>query len=182
MAISATQIFARHPECYEPQVAELLRSGQDPYHVPGLHVTRAAADSMAINRVSGGAVILAGAGMCNGGRVRHHLKHNLWRSNCSVVFVGYAAGGTLARLIIDGAKTVRIFAEDIRVRARVHTINGFSAHADADELLAWIAQIAATQTILVHGEEEVMRDFDGGLKATTVQMPALGEVIELRAR
>jgi metallo-beta-lactamase family protein len=179
MAISATEIFARHPECYEPHVAALFRGGHDPFCLPGLHFTRDASASMAINNLAGGAVILAGAGMCNGGRVRHHLKHNLWRRECSVVFVGYAAQGTLARQIIDGAKTVHLWGEEIQVRARIHTINGFSAHADRDELLAWHRQIKPSRTFLVHGEEAVMATFAAELKDTQVEMPQLGQVIDL---
>jgi metallo-beta-lactamase family protein len=111
--------------------------------------------------------------------VRHHLKHNLAREHCSVVFVGFAAQGTLARRIIDGAKSVHIFGEEIAVRARVYTINGFSAHADRDELLAWHAQAAAPQTFLVHGDERAMQAFAQRLKGTRVAMPALHQQFEL---
>jgi metallo-beta-lactamase family protein len=179
MAISATQIFERHPECYEAETAELFREGKDPFHLPGLHFTRETADSVALNRIVGGAVILAGSGMCTGGRVLHHLKHNLWREDSSVVFVGFAARGTLARQIIDGAKSVHLFGEEIRVRARVHTINGFSAHADRDELLAWHDRISPPRTFLVHGEEETMAAFAGLLKNTRVEMPSRGQSFEL---
>ncbi|NVK40868.1 MAG: MBL fold metallo-hydrolase [Oceanospirillaceae bacterium] len=175
MAISATEIFERHRECYDDDVAELYREGRDPFHLPGLHFVRETAESMALNRISGGAVILAGSGMCTGGRVRHHLKHNLWRTESSVVFVGYSARGTLARQIIDGARTVRIFGESIPVRASVHTINGFSAHADQAELLEWHRRIGEPgRTFLVHGDEDVMRHFASQLKHTQVEMPALG--------
>jgi len=117
--------------------------------------------------------------MCTGGRVLHHLKNNLWRADSSVVFVGFAARGTLARRIIDGEQTVRMFGEDIRVRASVHTINGFSAHADRDELLAWHNKIAPERTFLVHGEEETMASFAGLLKDTQVEMPRLDQSFEL---
>jgi metallo-beta-lactamase family protein len=179
MAISATQIFEHHPECYEAETAELFREGKDPFHLPGLHFCRESADSIALNRVVGGAVILAGSGMCTGGRVRHHLKHNLWREDSSVVFVGFAARGTLARKIIEGAHSVELFGEEIRVRARIHTINGFSAHADRDELLAWHRKIAPKRTFLVHGEEETMEHFAALLDNTQVEMPKLGQVFEL---
>ena len=109
MAISATEIFRRHPECYDEQTMALFRDGRDPFGLPGLHFTRETAESMALNRITGGAIIMAGSGMCTGGRVRHHLKHNLWRRDASVVFVGFAAKGTLARQIIDGAKEVQHF-------------------------------------------------------------------------
>jgi len=176
MAISATEIFRRHPECYDAETTKLFRHGRDPFDLPGLHFTRQTADSMALNQVSGGAVILAGSGMCTGGRVRHHLKHNLWRQNSSVVFVGYAAHGTLARRIVDGAKNVRVFGEEIPVRAQIHTIGGFSAHADRDELLAWQrATGRPEQTFLIHGDEEAMRAFAGQLHRTEVILPRLHE-------
>ena len=179
MAISATEIFRRHPECYDADTARLFASGKDPFDLPGLHFVREAAESMALNRITGGAVIMAGSGMCTGGRVRHHLKHNLWRQDCSVIFVGYAASGTLARLIVDGAKRVRIFGEEIAVRAHVHTINGFSAHADQAELLDWQRQAAPGQTFLVHGEEETTRRFAALLKDTRAILPALNESFDL---
>lgn len=176
MAISATEIFERHPECYEPETAELFRAGRDPFHLPGLHFTRETAASIAINHIGGGAVIMAGSGMCTGGRIRHHLQNNISRQECSILFVGYAATGTLARHVIDGAKEVRIYGEKIPVRAKIHTINGFSAHADQVELLAWHRQTGNPErTFLVHGEEEVMRQFATHLKGTEVVMPALNE-------
>ncbi|MEJ2060185.1 MAG: MBL fold metallo-hydrolase [Gammaproteobacteria bacterium] len=179
MAISATEIFRRHPECFDEEALELLQNGDDPFEVPGLHFTRETAESIALNQVEAGAVIMAGSGMCTGGRVRHHLKHNLWRNDCSVIFVGFAARGTLARRIIDGAKTVRIFGEEIPVRASIHTINGFSAHADQAELLAWHAKTKAPRTILVHGEEDTMEKFAALLKDTEVLMPDLNDELEL---
>jgi len=180
MAISATEIFERHPECYDAEVAELFREGRDPFHLPGLHFTRETAESIALNRLGGGAVIMAGSGMCTGGRVRHHLKHNLWRKESSVIFVGYAAEHTMARHIIDGAKEVRIFGEDIPVNAKIHTINGFSAHADQAELLAWHQKLGKPErTFLVHGEEKVMQHFAKRLSHTKVEMPTLGESFDL---
>jgi metallo-beta-lactamase family protein len=179
MAISATEIFRRHPECFDPEAFARFGNGRDPFMLPGLHFTRETADSMDLNRISGGAVILAGSGMATGGRIRHHLKHNLWRQNCSVIFVGFAAKGTLARQIIDGAKTVHLFGEEIPVKAHIHTINGFSAHADRDELLAWHRRVGATRTFLVHGEEEVMQQFGTLLENTQVETPALGQAYAL---
>jgi metallo-beta-lactamase family protein len=179
MAISATEIFEHHPECYAAEVAELFREGRDPFHLPGLRFTRETADSMAINRITGGAVIMAGSGMCTGGRVRHHLQHNLWRNNASIVFVGYAAERTLARLIIDGAETVRLFREDIPVRAKIHTINGFSAHADQAELLAWHKEIEPDVTFLVHGEPAAMQQFAPLLKGQQVEMPQLHQSYQI---
>ncbi|MEV8519022.1 MBL fold metallo-hydrolase [Dyella marensis] len=153
MAISATEIFRRHQECFDQPFLALLRDC-DPFAMPGLHFTRDVEQSMAINRIESGAVILAGSGMCTGGRVRHHLKHNLWRERCSIVFVGYAAEGTLARRIVDGAGSVRLFGEEIQVRAQVWTINGFSAHADQAALLDWLGRSPRREVFLVHGEYE----------------------------
>jgi Cft2 family RNA processing exonuclease len=182
MAISATEIFERHPECYEADVAELFREGRDPFHLPGVHFTRETAESIALNRVSGGAVILAGSGMCTGGRVRHHLRHNLWRRESSVVFVGFAARGTLARQIIDGARQVHIYGEEIRVEAKIYTINGFSAHADQAELLSWHRQAGSPgRTFLVHGEEEVMIGFAKLLQGTRWNCRCSGRATTSRA-
>jgi metallo-beta-lactamase family protein len=110
--------------------------------------------------------------MCTGGRVRHHLKHNLGRPECAIIFVGYAGRGTLARRIIDGAQTVTLFGEEIAVRASVHTVNGFSAHADQVELRAWHGHTAAARTFLVHGEPGAMKCFAALLHGTEVEMPA----------
>jgi len=157
LAISATEIFRRHPRLYSAAVAQLFADHRDPFGFAGLRFIRESADSIAINRITGGAVIMAGSGMCTGGRVRHHLRHNLWRPEASIVFVGFAGHGTLARQIIDGAHEVDLFGEPVAVRARVHTINGFSAHADQQELIEWRGRIAGVEkTFLVHGEEAVM--------------------------
>jgi len=179
MAISATEIFRRHPECFEPATAKLFQDGHDPLDLPGLHFTRETAESVAINNIHGGAIIMAGSGMCTGGRVRHHLQHNLGREDSSVVFVGYAAVGTLARRIIDGAKQVTILGENIPVKARIYTINGFSAHADEAELLTWQKQTGAKRTFLVHGEEDIMKQFAAHLGDTDVEMPLRNQAFEL---
>jgi metallo-beta-lactamase family protein len=181
MAISATEIFRRHPECFDLGFLEELEHG-DPFDMPGLHFTRETGESMAINSIEGGAVILAGSGMCNGGRVRHHLRHNLWRERSSVVFVGYAAEGTLARRIVDGATRVRLFGEDIQVRAQVWTINGFSAHADQPALLAWLGDAPRRKVFLVHGEyDRGMRALQEMLekKGLSCQLPGMHEPIKI---
>jgi metallo-beta-lactamase family protein len=178
MAISATEIFARHPESLRPEAAALFREGRDPLAVPGLHFTRDAAGSVALNNVRG-AVIMAGSGMAAGGRVRHHLKHNISRAECSVIFVGFAAKGTLARQIIDGQNPVNILGDYIPVRAKIHTINGFSAHADQAELLQWHAHTGAARTFLTHGEEPTMQAFAARLGQTQVQMPTLHQSFDL---
>jgi metallo-beta-lactamase family protein len=182
MAISATALFRRHPEATSDHVRDLLAAGSDPFALPGLHIVRDAAESEAINRIRGGAVILAGSGMATGGRVVHHLRHNLWRQECGVVFVGYAAAGTLARRIIDGQRAVRIFGEEVRVAARVYTIGGFSAHADQQGLLTWCQSAGRPErTFLVHGEERARQALAAQLKTSghAVQLPALGVAYSL---
>ena len=180
MAISATAIFKRHPECYDEETARLFSEGNDPLALPGLHFSRETEDSVAINRIDEGVVIMAGSGMCTGGRIRHHLRHNLWRSHSSIVFVGFAANGTLARKIIDGVHHVQLFGEEIQVNATIYTINGFSAHADQVELLAWHRQTGNPElTFLVHGEEEMMKSFGKLLENTRVEMPVLHQSFEL---
>ncbi|HEV2237493.1 MAG TPA: MBL fold metallo-hydrolase [Ktedonobacterales bacterium] len=178
MAISATELFRRHPEAVSDHLRALLAAGDDPFTLPGLHISRDVADSMAINEIHSGAVILAGAGMATGGRVVHHLRHNLWRPECAVVFVGYAAAGTLARRIIDGQdgqRDVRIFGEEVRVAARIHTIGGFSAHADQEGLLRWYQSAGAPQrTFIVHGE-------DGARETLAARLTALGRAVALPA-
>ena len=179
MAISATEIFRRHSDCLSPSAVELFRNGNDPLAVPGLHLTGEAAESMRINMIRGGAIIMAGSGMATGGRIRHHLRHNLWRADAGIVFVGFASPGTLARIIIDGAKSVRLFGEDIPVKAKIFTINGFSAHAGQAELLAWHKASKAKRTFLVHGEERVMQTFGPMLSGTEVVMPKMDESFDL---
>jgi metallo-beta-lactamase family protein len=133
----------------------MLRGGRDPFDLPDLEFTRDASESMELNRIRGGAVIMAGSGMCTGGRVRHHLRHNLPHADNSVIFVGFAAEGTLARIIIDGARTVKLFGRELAVRAKIHTINGFSAHAGQSDLVDWHNRSGTPRrTFLVHGEDD----------------------------
>ncbi|MGH9474410.1 MAG: MBL fold metallo-hydrolase [Terriglobales bacterium] len=183
MAISATEIFERHRESVKPALARELAAGKDPFALPGLQMTRTRQQSVGINSARG-AIIMAGSGMATGGRILHHLLHHLGDARNAVVFVGYAAQGTPARLIIDGAKSVSILGEPVTVRAAVHTIGGFSAHAGHDELVAWAAGGGkACQIYLVHGEPPAAQALAAalgqqGLKAA---IPALGDRVELGA-
>ncbi|HVI55968.1 MAG TPA: MBL fold metallo-hydrolase [Luteibacter sp.] len=170
MAISATDVFRRHPEGLSDSFRELLQR-EDPFATPRVRFTRSVDESMAINTIEGGAIILAGSGMCTGGRVMHHLLHNLDRGRASVIFVGYAAEGSLARKIIDGYKRVRIDHHDVAVRSHIWTINGFSAHAGQSELLAWLGTSPRRQVLLVHGEEH------GGMEVMEQVLRARGVAV-----
>ncbi len=182
LAISAVKVFKRHPECFDRETLELLRRKEDPLSLPGLRFTRSAKASVEINRIEGGAVIIAASGMCLSGRIKHHLKHNLWRKESSVIFVGYQARGTLGRAIVDGKDRVNIYGEEVVVRARVYTINGLSAHADRYGLLEWSKTVKGTpEFVVVHGEEEESRSLSLALqeKGRTTRIAALGETLEL---
>jgi metallo-beta-lactamase family protein len=140
LAEEATKAYLAHPECFDEEAKRLLdtRASGDAIK---LHFTRSVEDSMVLNKIKSNAIIIGGSGMCEGGRIRHHLKHNLWRPECTVIFVGFQAKGTLGRRIIDGAKVVHIFGEEIAVKARVYTLGGFSAHADQRGLLEWLSSL-----------------------------------------
>jgi len=162
LAIDATRVYLAHPECFDREALEVHRARGRLFQFPGLQFIRSVKASREINEVDGGAIILAGSGMMDGGRIKHHLKHHLWKEKTGLVVVAYQARGTLGRKIVEGAKEVWIYGEPVAVRARVYTINGFSAHAGQDELLAWSARFENTPRIfLVHGEEdqmEILRD------------------------
>lgn len=179
MAIAATRLFGRYPDQVDDETRRILEAGRDPLALPGLRLTRDIGTSRGIARHRGGAVIIAGSGMLTGGRVLGHLARELHRTESSVVFVSFASRGTLARKIIDGARDVRIMGREIRVRARVHTINGFSAHAGRDELLAWHAATAATRTFLVHGDDEPRAAIASALSGKRVALPGLHESFEV---
>jgi metallo-beta-lactamase family protein len=181
MAVSATEIFRKHPECFDQHALNVLKE-RDPFDFPGLSYARDRIESKAINDIRRGAVILAGAGMCTGGRVQHHLEQLLPRPECAVVFVGYAAQGTPARALIDGARTLRLFGQEIPVRAQVHTINGFSGHGDHETLLHWHEPSgAAARTFLVHGEPKSSEALRAELarRGRKAEIPSLHEAFEL---
>jgi metallo-beta-lactamase family protein len=153
MAIQVTAVYLSHSELYDEEAAALWRRDRRHPLLPNLHPSRTASQSMAINEVSSGAIIIAGSGMCTGGRIKHHLKHNLWRDDCHIIIPGFQARGTPGRALVDGARFIRLWDETVRVAARIHTIGGLSAHADQDGLVGWRAHIPRdTPTVLVHGE------------------------------
>ena len=182
LAISITKLFTSHPEFYDRETYKIFLE-RNPFQLPNLHFTKEVEESKAINSIKSGAIIIAGSGMLNGGRILHHLKYNLWREECSIVFVGYQPKGTLGRSIIDGASKVRIFSEDVEVRAKVFTINGFSSHADQEVLLEWLSYTQKPKKVfLVHGEEEKMKIFNQAIVerlSLKVHIPEEGEVLKL---
>lgn len=153
MAIQATEVYARHSELYDVEAADLWRQHRAHSLLPNLHFTRTAKQSMALNRIRSGAIIIAGSGMCNGGRIKHHFKHNIWRKDCHIIISGFQASDTLGRQLVDGARRIRLWGETVNVAAKVHTVGGLSAHADQDGLIAWYRNYRdRPPLILVHGE------------------------------
>jgi metallo-beta-lactamase family protein len=164
MAIRITEVFKRHPELFDKETMAQVNAGDQPCDFPGLTMSRTVDQSKSINHIKGTAIIIAGSGMCTGGRVKHHLKNNLDRPESTVLFVGYQAVGTLGRLILDGTDPIRLFGEEYPVRARIEKISGFSAHADRNELCEWISSLktAPRRVFITHGEEsqaEAFREF-----------------------
>jgi metallo-beta-lactamase family protein len=163
LAEEATKVYLAHPECYDEEALKMLRqrSGDS----LKLHFTHSIEESQQINKIKSGAIIIAGSGMCDGGRIQHHFKHNLWRTECSVIFTGFQAQGTLGRKIVEGQKIVPVLRENIAVKAKVYTIGGFSAHADRKELLEWLGAFSNTpEVFIVHGEENVSLEFEKAVK------------------
>lgn len=161
LAIRATEIFRKHPEFYDEQMQEFIRNGEHPLDLPNLHFTESRDQSQAINESRGPAVVISASGMANAGRIKHHLRHNLWRQGASVIFVGWQGVGTPGRKILNGAKKIRIFGEEVNIAAKVFTINGFSGHAGQDDLMTWLGSMQGkpVKVILVHGEAEVQKEF-----------------------
>lgn len=159
MAIAATEVYHRFQNVFNPEDSRSLQQGRTGTlhsYLPVLRYSRTTEESMALNRIESGAIIIAGSGMCNGGRIRHHLKHNLWKSKAHVVIVGFQAQGTPGRILVDGAETFRVVGEEIAVKASIHTLGGFSAHASQSQLLKWVNQFQKPQPrlYLVHGETD----------------------------
>lgn len=156
LAIKATAIFRRHPSFADSEMHELLQEGHDPLNLPNLRMTSTVQESQAINAYDGSAIIISASGMCNAGRIKHHLRHNIWKSGASIVFTGYQAMGTPGRHIVDGAQFVNLFGERLAIKAKIFTIGGFSAHAGQSQILDWVGAFAHKnmQIFLTHGEEK----------------------------
>jgi len=182
LAEEATKVYLAHPEVFDEEAKQRFSTRHFDDSVQ-LHFVQSVQESMALNKIHSGILVIAGSGMCDGGRIRHHLKHNLWRRECSIIFVGYQGKGTLGRQIVERAKSVRIFGDEIAVRASIYTINGFSAHADQAELIGWLSFFKnAPEVFIVHGEEEVAVSFGELVRERfgyTTHVPEKGDVFDL---
>ncbi len=161
MASAITKVFKRHPELYDPQMRRTLQNRESPFDFPGVKYTETTKESKAINAIKGTVIVIAGSGMCTAGRIKHHLVNNISRPESTVMFVGYQAIGTLGRRIVDGDPEVRILGENYPVKARIVQIQGFSAHADRDELLHWLSSLPKPprKLFVIHGEAESAQSF-----------------------
>ncbi len=157
MAIRATEAYARHRDVFDEEASAVLPNHGRLFNLPNLHLTETPEESMAINKIHSGAIIIAGSGMCTGGRIRHHFKHQIWRPETQVIIAGFQAAGTLGRSLVEGTKWIRLWGEQIRVAAKIHTVGGLSAHAGQRGLLDWYGAFRNRPAlVLVHGEEKAM--------------------------
>ncbi|OPX99933.1 MAG: Ribonuclease [Syntrophorhabdus sp. PtaB.Bin047] len=181
LADRATKIYMAHPEFFDAEAVNTFKFRSSAGM--RIHFTTTIEESQKINRIKSGAIIIAGSGMCEGGRIRHHFKHNIWRQECSIIFTGFQVPGTLGRYIVDGAKRAYILGEEMAIRARVYTIGGFSAHADQRELLEWLGAFTNNPRVfIVHGEEPVALEFEKIVReklGLTTYVPHLGEELEI---
>ncbi len=162
MAIEASEVYWDYPHLYDDEATRLRRGENEMPILDNLELSKSADASRAINKMDSGAIVIAGSGMCNGGRILHHLKHNLWRKGSQVIIVGYQAQGSLGRRLVEGAESVRIHGDEIKVRAQIRTVGGLSAHGDQDDLARWYEGFQNQPPLyLVHGEVESAEQFRG---------------------
>ena len=185
LAVAATDIFCQHPEYFDKETRELYEKKKEcPFKTKNIVFSQTSEESVAINNIQSGAIIISASGMADAGRIKHHLRHNLWRPESTVLFVGYQAEGTLGRRLLEGEKLVKIHGEEIEVKAQIISLSGYSAHADQNELLKWVGSFGAKpqNIILVHGEANSMDAFAEIINEKTgikPLVPALGESYEL---
>ncbi|HXY48669.1 MAG TPA: MBL fold metallo-hydrolase [Terriglobales bacterium] len=183
MAIEAGKAMVKHPDLFDEELLAWKRRGLLPLDKTWFHASVTARESQSLNEVDGPCLILAGAGMCNGGRILHHFRENLPRENTRVLIVGYQGHGSLGRRLVEGAKSVSLYGEQVSVRATVHTLNGFSAHAGQSDLLKWLAPLAASKprVILTHGEDDPRKALRAQIQrrfGLSPQLPAQGQIVE----
>ncbi len=184
LAIQATKIFSKMQRFFDEETLEILKTGHDPFIFPQLIFSQTVEESQRINSMPGPAIVIAGNGMCTAGRILHHIKHNIWRDGCALVFVGYQAEGSLGRQIIDGSKRIRVLGEDLTVKAKVFTIGGFSSHAGQKELLEWISNFTkkTMKVFVVHGEKATLEIFASLIREKfgfLVHIPQRGETVTI---
>ncbi|WP_017219058.1 MBL fold metallo-hydrolase RNA specificity domain-containing protein [Pseudoalteromonas sp. NJ631] len=185
MAIEVTEVYDQWLPTLNCEGVKKLHTGEQSLlknFLSTLHLMVDAEDSMAINKISSGALIIAGSGMCTGGRITHHFKHRIWDSRNTIIFVGYQAKGTLGRILVDGAQRIKLFGDDIIVKANIETLNGFSAHAGQAALIEWVSHFkSCPKVMLVHGEPDALEGLAEALKLQhniRAEIPVLGETIE----
>lgn len=187
LAVEATQVFTKNiMECYDEEAMDLVNRGINPIGFPGLKLSITSEDSKNINFDMTPKVIISAAGMCDAGRIRHHLKHNLWRPECTILFAGYQAVGTLGRSLLEGAQVVKLFGETIDVEAHIEKLDGISGHADMNGLITWVSAFKEkpSQVFLVHGDDDVCTSFAGLLHTNygfETAAPFSGSVYDLAA-
>lgn len=185
LATSATEIFMDNQDCFDETTNLLLKSGDSPLDFPNLNFVRTVEESKWLNANARGVIIISASGMCTAGRIKHHLLNNLYKPETSVIFVGFQAEGTLGRRIVDGAEMVKIFGENVAVRAKINTIGGFSAHADQNGLMEWMENIKNPQlkVFVIHGEENASNTFAHEIRTKydySVHVPQWGEIVDLQ--
>ena len=183
MAIRASKVYWEYPHLYDEEATKLRSRVNEMPHLKNLRLTPTPQESMAINQIKSGAIIISASGMLTGGRIVHHLKNNVSRSGAHIMIVGYQANGTMGRALVDGAPTVKIHGKEYKVKAHVHTVGGLSAHADADDLMRWVRNFKSNpQVHVVHGETEAKREFRDRLENELhlqARVPQPGDMLEL---
>lgn len=183
MAIEATEVYNRHRDLFDEETRAFIKNSGNPFRPPNLYISRSASESMNINLIESGAIVIAGSGMCSGGRIKHHLKHNVWRRGCHLIIVGFQAEGTVGRQIVDGARQISLWGESVHIGASVHTVGGFSAHADCEGLSRWYRHFKTQPPVaLIHGELDAMKALAKRLTkegAQTVYIPEQGQGMDL---
>ena len=184
LTVSATEVFLRNPDCFDEETLNLIKMGNNPLDFRNLKFTKTTEESKQLNISKESKVIISASGMCTAGRIKHHLKHNLWRKESSIIFVGYQAEGTLGRRIKEGEKVVKIFGEKIQVNAEIHSLEGFSGHADREGIIQWIKSFKnkPKKIFLVHGEEEATEEISRKIEEESkikTYIPELGESVSI---
>ena len=183
MAIKASKVYWEYPHLYDEDATRLRHKVNEMPQLRNLHLCSAVEDSMAINNIKTGAIIIAGSGMCNGGRIIHHLKHNISKKGTHIMIVGYQANGTLGRKLVDGHEQVKIHGSLYSVRAQIHTVGGLSAHGDVDDLTRWISNFNSDPSVhVVHGEKQTKQEFCDHINqklGLRVDVPQEGDILEL---